>query len=222
MPKLSSRSKGFTLIEMIIVVSIIVFLSSSVLFSSFVMREQLRFRSGYNSLEGIISEARNLALSGESFPDTTDYDGDGLAGDEDFILPNGYIIQVVDDGVNITLYLYADLFGSIVGQLDDDDQLIKTSEIPENIRLIVDARSKSNLTIGDFTRDNITFMYSTPDATFSVVDTGIASLQIMSLQFQLNQTEEDDEEDIKRTKYLFLHYLYGIPELLSESYFQEA
>ncbi len=213
------KNKGFTLVEMLIVVSIIIFLSSSALFSSFVMREQLQFRSGYNSLEGAISEARTFALSGESFPDTYDYDGDDLTGDDDSILPNGYIIQLADDGVNVTVYLYADLFGSIVDQLDDTDQLIKMVELPENIRLTVDARSKSNNTIGDFTRDNITFMYKTPDATFSVIDTSIASLQIMSLQLTLEQTEEDDENDIKRSKYLFLHYLYGIPELLNESFF---
>ena len=204
---------------MLIVVAIIVFLSSSVLFSSFVMREQLEFRDGYNSLEGIISEARNMALSGESFPDTSDYDGDGLLGDDDSILPNGYIVQVVDDGLNITVYLYADLFDSVVGTLDEDsDQLIKMVELPQNIRLIVDARSKSGDTIGGIPTDNITFMYKTPDAAFSVIDT--ASFKPMSLQLTLNQTDKDDENDIKRTKYLFLHYLYGIPELLSESYFE--
>lgn len=217
------NKKGFTLVEMIIVVAIIVLLSSSALISSFVMREQLEFRSGYNSLEGIISEARNMALSGESFPDDSDYDGDGLFGDEgDYILPNGYILQITDDGLNVTAYLYADLFDSVVDELDDNDQLIKMVELPENIRLKVDARSKSGGTIGDFTpfRDNITFMYKTPDATFSVVDTGLSTLQIMSLQLKVEQTEEDDVEDIKRSRYIFLHYLYGIPELLNEPFFE--
>lgn len=212
------QNKGFTLVEILIVISIIVFLSSSALFSSFVMREQLQFRSGYNSLEGIISEARTMSLSGESYPDEYDYDGDGLSGEDDYILPNGYIVQLVDDGVNITAYLYADLFNSVIDSLDPDDQLLKKVELPENIRLKVNARSKSGGVVGGLDTDNVTFMYKTPDATFSVIDT--ASVQILSLQLEIDQTAEDDETDIKRSKYIFLHYLYGIPELLNESFFE--
>ncbi len=210
---------GFTLVEILIVVAIIVFLGSSALFSSFAMRDQLAFRNGYNMLEGGFSEARNLALSGESFPDNNDYDNDGLTGEDDLILPNGYILQLADDGINVTMYMYADLFGSVIGKLDDKDQFIKMIELPENIRLIVNARKKNGNEIGDFPRDNITIMYKTPDASFSVLDDVILSPKTTSIQLTLNQTEEDDEDSIRRTKYLFLHYLNGIPELLNESYF---
>ncbi|MBD3156857.1 prepilin-type N-terminal cleavage/methylation domain-containing protein [Candidatus Peregrinibacteria bacterium] len=213
------HTAGFTLVEILIVVAIIVFLGSSALFSSFAMRDQLAFRNGYNMLEGGVSEARNLALSGDAFPDMNDYDNDELIGDADLILPNGYIMQVTDDGVNITMYLYADLFGSVVGELDDDDQFIKIIELPENVRLTVDARTKSGDEVGGFPRDNITVMYTTPDATFSVLDDGILGASTTSVQLKLEQTEEDDEDNVLRKKHLFLHYLHGIPELLSESYF---
>jgi len=206
---------------MLVVVAIIVLLSTTVFMSSFGSRNQLQFKKAYNLLEGVISDARNLALSGESFPDTSDYDGDGFIGDADLILPNGYIVQIADDGVNVTAYLYADLFSSKVGQLDEtNDKLIKTIELPENIRLAVDARSKAGNKIGDFPRDNITFMYKTPDATFSVVDMGITSLQIMSLQFRLQQINKEDKNRILRTKYIFLHYLYGIPEILNDDFWK--
>lgn len=214
-----SHTGGFTLVEILIVVAIVVFLGSSALFSSFAMRDQLAFRNGYNMLEGGISEARNFALSGESFPDTNDYDNDELMGDDDLILPNGYILQVADDGINVTMYLYADLFGSVVGELDDDDQFIKMIELPENIRLTVEARTKNGDEVGGFPRDNITVMYTTPDATFSVIDDGILSTETTSVQLTVEQTEEDDQEAVLREKHLFLHYLHGIPELLSESYF---
>ena len=211
--------EGFTLVEILIVVSIIVFLGSSALFSSFAMRDQLAFRKGYNMLEGGFSEARNLALSGESYPDTNDYDNDGLTGEDDLILPNGYIMQITDDGMNVTMYMYADLFGSVVDELDDDDQFIKMVELPENIRLIVDARTKSGDEIGDFPSDNITIIYKTPDALFSVLDDGILGASTTSVQLTLNQTEEEDEDTVLRKKHLFLHYLHGIPELLNGSYF---
>lgn len=212
------QNKGFTLVEMLIVVAIIVFLSSSTLFSSYVMREQLQFRSGYNSLEGIISEARTMALSGESFPDKYDYDGDTLTGEDDYILPNGYIVQLVDEGPNIVAYLYADLFSSKIGSFDrEDDQKIKMIELPENIDLIVDARTKSGGVYGGLGIDEVTFMYKTPDAAFSVIDT--PDTQPISLQLTLQQVGEDTDKTIKRSKFIFLHYLYGIPELLNESYF---
>jgi len=217
MKKLYSRLKGFTLVEMIIVVAIIAFLASAALISSFAMRGQLEFRNGYNIVEGIISEARNMALSGESFPDTSDYDQDGILGDDDSILPNGYIVLVADDGINVTAYLYADLFDSAVGVLDpDNDQLIKMVELPENIRLIVDAQTKAGVPTDGFPRDNVEFMYSTPDATFSIV----GEVTLGSLQLKLEQVDEEEGETIiLRTKYVFLHYLYGIPELLGDSYF---
>jgi len=219
MLKFSSGSKGFTLVEILVVVAIIVFLASSALISSFAMRGQLEFRSGYNIVEGLISEARNMALSGESFPDTSDYDQDGIFEDADLILPNGYIVVITDEGPNVTAYLYADLFDSKVGQQDNKDKLIKMVELPANISLTVDARSKSGVIVSLLSKSDITFMYKTPDATFSVIDAGI---EIMSLQLKLDQTETDekDESIILRTKYVFLHYLYGIPELLNESYFQ--
>ena len=213
------KNKGFTLVEMLIVVAIIVFLGSSALFSSMIMRTQLEFKKGYSDLKGIISEARTLALSGEAFPDEYDFDGDGLTGEDgDYILPNGYIVQVVDDGVNIIAYLYADLMNSVVDSLDDADKLIKTVKIPENIRLNISARSKSGAAIGGLDTDKINFIYKTPDAVFSVIDT--ASVQDMSVELKIDQVDEEDVDKIKRTKYIFLHYLYGIPELLNESYFE--
>jgi len=220
MSKLYSKLKGFTLVEIIIVVAIIVFLSTTVLISSVGMREQLEFKNGYNLIEGVVSDARNMALSGESYCDTSDYDNDGIIGEQDKILPNGYIVQVADDGVNVNISLYADLFNSKVGELDAGDKLIKMIDLPESVRLEVNAKSKSGGKISDFPKNNITFMYNTPDATFSVVDKSITSIQIMSLQLKLWQTDKDDTSKIKRTKYIFLHYLYGIPEIFNEDFWK--
>jgi len=202
-------------VEMLIVVAIIIFLASAGLISSFAMRDQIRFRGGYNSLKGIIGEARSMALSGQSFPDTSDYDGDGVWNEDDLILPNGYIVQLFDDGLNIVVLIYADLFGSALGELDPpNDQRIKMIEIPANIRLTVEAINKSGGVIDLTDTGNITFMYKTPDAAFSVINN--PEVQIMSLNLKLDQTDENYEESIKRTKYIFLHYLYGIPELLDK------
>lgn len=198
---------------MLIVIAIIVFLASTALISSFAMRDQLEFRSGYGALKGIIGEARNMALSGQAFPDISDYDGDEIWDEEDLIIPNGYIVQISDDGVNIVVLIYADLFGSALGTFDGNDQLIKMIEIPRNLSLTVEALTKSGDDIILSETGGITLFYKTPDAAFSVID--IPEAQTMSLNFKIEQIEEG-ESTVKRTKYVFLHYLYGIPELLDK------
>lgn len=206
--------KAFTLVEMLIVVGIIMILTAGVFSMSFVFGDQLAFKGAYENLSGIINEARSTALSSQSYPDTTDYDKDGLDdSDGDLILPNGYLVNFDASGENIVLSLYADLFSSTVGELDSSDQLIKTVTLADNILLEAIGYTQ----IGDKAAlpnagENFSVLYTTPDGDFFVV--GLTAKN--SIQMKLVQVDEKGTE--KRTKYVFMQYLYGIPELLDNPY----
>lgn len=205
------NQKGITLVELIIVVAIISIISAFAVFSASTLGEQVRFASAYRNAESFFSEARNRSLSGESYVDSDDYDDD--ESNTDLILPNGYIVNFNTDAEGIvTISMYTDLFinESIAGQLDTDaDKFIKNIVLPDDIRISLIAKDKfgGDETIND--PDNFSVLYKTPDAAFEVINHDPISIQI-----EVKQVEEDGETI--RERYLFLHHLYGIPEILSE------
>ncbi len=208
--------KGVTLIELILVIAIISIITVFAVFSGTTLGEQVRFASAYRSVEGMLSEARNRSLSGESYPDYSDYDGDGLSEAQgDLILPYGYIVNFHTDADGIiTVSLYADLLRieSIAGQLETDaDDLIKTITLPDDIEFDLTAQDKFGVaeTISD--PNDFSVLYKTPDAAFELIDYNPTTLQI-----EIKQV--NDSGELKRSKYLFLHYLYGIPEVLSDPF----
>lgn len=202
------KFKAFTLIEMLVVVAIIGIIASIAVGTSRSLREQAVFSSNYHNIEGLIAEARNRSLTGESYEDTSDYDADGSM--TDFILPNSYIINFLTvDGVT-TVSLYADLFDSNIGQLDIDDFFLESFELDDSIRLELDSR-RSTGGSAIINESDFSILYATPDADFELVNEPNTSLEI-----KIYQVNNDDEEI--RAKYLFMHYLFGIPEVLNESY----
>ncbi len=210
--------KGFTLVEIIIVVSIIVTIAVFVIGTRFGSQDLTTFKNSYSEVVGLIQQARNFALSGRSYPDYTDYDNDGLFdnnGDE--ILANGYILNF-KIGDPVTVSLYADLYSSTVGQLDPGekkDQLIDEIELLDDMKLeAVAIKQNGNENTGaSFTNNDFSIIYLTPDAHFTVVDNDFNSIQL-----KFSQVDSEDK-DI-RSKYIYLHYLYGIPEIFSEPYFE--
>jgi len=206
--------KGFSLVEMMIVIAVLMILFVGVFGSSYVFREQLQFKAAYEKVIGTIHEARSLALSSQSFPDTSDYDGDGLnETNGDKILPYGYIINFDLTNPIIVVSIYADLFSSETGVLEKGiggDELIKTFELPENIKIISQGLNQVATPI-DIPAAGITefsLLYKTPGADFYILDnTGKNSIQL-----QLDQVDQSDT--VKRTKYIFMQYFYGIPELM--------
>lgn len=204
-----STKKAFTLVEMLIVVAIIAIIAAGSIMTSRSFRDQVLFASNFQNVEGLISEARNRSLTGESFEDTNDYDGDGLT--SDLILPNGYIVrlQTIDDLVTVSLW--ADLFDSNVGQFDElDDYLLKSYVLDDSIRIETFTKRKTG---GSASIDplDFTFIYTTPEADFELINEPDTSLEL-----KISQLGSDGEEI--RSKYIFMHYLFGIPELLNESY----
>lgn len=205
--------KAFSLVEMLIVVGIIMILTIGVFSSSYIFRDQLVFQGAYENVMGIIHDARSMALSSQSYPDTTDYDKDGLYDPKDLILPNGYLVNFDSSGANIVISLYADLFSSKIGELDEKDQLIKTITLGDNIKMAAMGYTQ----IGDKAElpnsgKNFSFLYTTPDGDFFVV--GLAAKNSVQMSF----TQVDEKGAEKRTKYIFMQYLYGIPELMNKPY----
>ena len=123
MQKKKKTNKGYTLVEMIIVVTIIMFLVTAIAINNNLMRDQVQFSKAFHEVQSVLQYGRNIALSGQAYPDTNDHDKDLLTFDPDgdMVLPNGYIIRLyVDKNAKdpIEVGLYADLFDSNLDQLD--------------------------------------------------------------------------------------------------------
>jgi len=206
--------KGITLVELILVVAIISIISAFAIFSGATLSEQVRFASAYRNVEAILSEARNRALSGESYPDYSDYDGDELFDtDGDLILPYGYIVNFKTDADGIiSASLYADLLRneSIAGQLDiDDDSFIKTITLTDDIEFDLTGEDKFGGAVAIASPDDFSVLYKTPDASFELIGYDPTTLQITVKQV-------DDAGETKRQRHILLHHLFGIPEVLTE------
>jgi len=204
--------KGITLIELLLVVAIIMIIGAGAIMTSGALGDQLKFVSAYRNSEGFVSEARNRALTGESYVDEDDYDGDGDF--DDLILPNGYIVNFeLIDGVYV-VSLYVDLLtnNSIPGQLDTaDDMFLKSVELADDIEIELLAQDKFGAPEAGIDETNFSLLYKTPDAAFEVINFPQTSIQLKLMQV-------DGEGNPRRTKYLFMHYLYGIPEILNDEY----
>lgn len=206
--------KGITLVELILVVAIISIISAFAVFSGTTLAEQVRFASAYRNIEAILSEARNRSLSGESYPDYSDYDGDELFDtDGDLILPYGYIVNFKTDADGIvSASLYADLLRneSISGQLDiGDDAFIKTITLTDDIEFDLTAEDKFGGAVAISDPDDFSVLYRTPDSAFELIGYNPTTLQITVIQV-------NDADEIKRERYIMLHHLFGIPEVLTE------
>lgn len=226
--KTNKKNKGFTLVEMIIVVAIIAIIAGGVIFSNYGMRAQREFENDYNKVIGTFQQARSMALSGQSYVDFADYDGDGDF--DDLILPHGYIVRIFlsdsmpeaglfqtayaqdvpqNDPGEVVIELWADLYGTMLEEIDENDLLIRSTNL-------------ENLINFDFTKINfngmqvegeegvVTLLYKTPDASFSLPD----DFPGTSVEFKFIGKEE-------RTRYIYLHHLSGIPEPSRESRLNE-
>lgn len=212
--------KGFTLVEIILVVSIIVAVAVFVIGTRFGSQDLTTFRNSYNEVVGLIQQARNFSLSGQSYPDYTDFDNDGLFdNDGDEILANGYMLNF-KIGDTTTVSLYADLKSSAIGQLDpgdEKDQLIDEIELLDDMKIEVSAiKQNGSENVGaSFDKNDFRIIYLTPDAGFTVVDNELNSIQLKFSQVN------NEGADI-RSKYIYMHYLYGIPEVFDDPYFEQA
>ena len=95
--------KGYTLIELIIVMAIVVFLLSVGLGGMINSQRQLTFLTAYERVLQTVRDARSLALAGKAMPDYTDYDQDGLK-DTDLVTPANYGVHFDKDNKEIVMF----------------------------------------------------------------------------------------------------------------------
>jgi hypothetical protein len=197
-----------------IIVGIIGFIALAAYGTRYVMREQAVFNKANRDVVGILQDARSM--EGISYPDSTDYDHYGLFDtDGDEILAHGYIVHFKQESPAV-ITLYADLYSSLqIGQIDERDQIIKTFELPENIIISAVAYRQSGSQNMDIDEKDFSVIYTTPNREFSVLNNELNSLQI-------TLTQLDENYDSVRTRYVYMHYLYGIPESMDSSYFEGA
>jgi len=214
--KIKKALNGFTLVEILIVVGIVVVLFSGIVMSSYIFRNQLAFNSAVNNLKNISDEAKNYALSTLSYPDTTNYDGDSKGCEDpldpatcDKILPNGYIINYDASGERVQVSLYADLFSSTVNSFDTGDQLIKSIELPENINFSAYAAPKGGT--GYAMSENFSVLYTQTNAELYLLTTPIAKDSL-----QLHITQIDSKGNIERDKYIYYQYLNNTAQITDE------
>ena len=216
--KIKNVSHGFTLVEILIVVGIIVVLFGGVIISSNVFRNQLNFNSSVNNIKNIADMAKNYALSTLSYPDTSDdIDHDGKICPEpivpancDKILPNGYIVNFDSStGETVKVSLYADVFGSVINSLDTGDQLIRSIELPENINLTPLAGTKAGSVYILTVPDNFSVLYTVTNAEFYVLGTTPQAKD--NLQIYLTQT--DSKGTIMRDKYIYFQNLNNTAQI---------
>ncbi len=96
----TKKQKGFTLIEILIVISIITILATMGISSFSNSGEVVKFNNFTNQIASLFREARSLALTGEAIGDYTDYDEDKVFYPESGTCPVADTIPTACPGAN--------------------------------------------------------------------------------------------------------------------------
>lgn len=216
--EIKKASKGFTMVELLIVVGIVVVLFGGIMISSYVFRNQIAFSSAVNNLKGIADEAKNSALSTLSYPDSDeDTDGDGRICENpadpvncDKILPNGYILNFDSSGETVRVSLYADLMTSAVNSLDpENDVLIRKIELSEDVAISAQGSTLAGI-VYDLP-DNFSVLYTSTDTEFYVL--GAAPEDAVKDSLQVHMTQVDSQDNVIRDKYVYIQNLNNTAQI---------
>ena len=219
--KIKTASKGFTMVELLIVVGIIVVLFGGIMISSYIFRNQLSFSTAVNSLKSIADEAKNSALSTLSYPEgSLDIDGDGRTCAEsidpkspecDKILPNGYILSFDSSGDTVKVSLYADLMSSKVNVLDtENDILIRSMELSEDVDISAQSSSSAG-TVSDLS-DIFSVIYTSGNTEFYVLGETPED-EATKDSFQIHLTQFDSQGTVTRDKYIYIQNLNNTAQI---------
>lgn len=214
--------KGFTLIELILVVALTLFLTVATLQSVVGSTQQLRFVNSYEKVLEFIRQARSLAVSGKAQLDYTDYDFDTYTdlvkqpdGQADFVTPAYYGVHFehyADNAIADKVILFADLHqktGSTCKEKKYDpapssgtnangcDIILETYELPARVKLLGLPAANVSIFYTPLLAD-VSFDTSLPYAPFFIYEVG-----------QLGNVPRKNCQQI--------HQFSGIPEVVPES-----
>ncbi len=126
--------RGFTIIELVIVMAIIVLMFSLGLAGLGNSQKQLLFSNAYERIIQLVREARSNAVTGKATLDYTDYDADGctdaenhaaactlLPAENDYVTPANYGVDFDTEAGVVTLF--ADLHNGNEGTYEAPDLL---------------------------------------------------------------------------------------------------
>jgi len=164
MKQRASTSSGFTLVEILLVITVMAILSAAAL-GSFSNSQGLQvFTSNFEQILSTVRQARSLAITAKGQPDYTDSDRDTLTADStpvDFATPANYGIQfntsVVPAPAQVILFadLYPPTSGIVTGSVgvfdsgtnytQGQDIILRTLDLPKSLELKVMRNSGGTL-----------------------------------------------------------------------------
>lgn len=101
---MKTKNNGFTLVELILAITIIALLSVTTVVSVSNTVNKMKFQNVFNQVEQMVFDARSMAVSGKQIVDCNDADYDGL--NNDSVVAAGYGLNIVP--LTKTFILFSD------------------------------------------------------------------------------------------------------------------
>ena len=200
---------GFTLIELILVVILIIILSAAAIGSIFRSQRAFTFNTASQQVSSMVREARSLAVTGKSILDFTDYDQDTLDdSDGDRVTPAHYGVHF-DTGTG-TVTIFADMHGSgTEGVYDGTPAGFQTYSAGKDLKIaeyVVPSTLSLLVNSGATGADTVMYSPILADTAFS----GGGSSQDLTGKFFVFGIRENTPAPVERC--MAIHPISGIPE----------
>lgn len=183
-----NKNKGFTLVEILLVVAIMGLLSVAAMISVTATINRMKFQNVFNKVEQMIFDARSMAINGKQVPDCTDVNQDSKKDDK--VVAAGYGLHLTDDNPS-KFILFSDMHSLATGTYVDPpgqgigvcrDIADEIYEVPEGFMITV-------------TPSVHNFIYLPPNAVFVTdsVELGPYSIEIKNEDYGFKQVLKIEE-----------------------------
>lgn len=117
------QNKGFTLIEVLIVIAILALMSVTAVMSTTSAIERIQFQTVFSNVENLLFDARSMALKGKKISDSLDMDFDDNT--DEFVVAAGYGLHI--DTTSKKFTLFSDAHDFLTGVYNSNND-VKESE----------------------------------------------------------------------------------------------